>query len=154
MHDIMNTDLTQHESMDWSRRPPGGHTLERHVNKTDAWLKRRFNLDDISASGAFCYDQAFAEALIAKALLANLAEVFEWQESHRTSGGSAGDEAPDKDLVLEYTNNFPVGRYFRRDASPTAPPTETYTLKIILLWVDAGETIHGRDNYIMTAYPL
>ncbi|RRZ91031.1 hypothetical protein [Erwinia sp. 198] len=71
----------------------------------------------------------------------------------KTAGAAAGiDEEEVRDLAVEYTNNYPIGRFFRYRPAGGAPIVSR-TLIVILQWAEEGLTIHDRDKFILTVYP-
>lgn len=151
MSDVMKTSLNQHEeaseiTLAGGSRPPGGHTIKKHAGKTDAQLKQRFTEEvTCKVSSSFYHDISFAETLIAKALLSHLEDVYNWYTGAANPSGN-------KDLDIEYTNNFPVGRKFRKKF-PDAAPQEVSNIIVVLRRVPSGHTHNGRSNFILTAYP-
>lgn len=92
--------------------PPNGHTLEKHVGKTEAELRARLEEPQIgkngkpgkppSSSSAF-YDRATAEANISNTMTAHEQAIKDW----------LADPQGPKRLKIEYHPNepaFPVGR--------------------------------------------
>ena len=151
MSDVMKTSLIQHEEAPeitsaGGSRPPGGHTIKKHAGKTDAELKERFTSEiKCRVNSGFYHDISFAETLIAKALLSHLDEVYNWYAGTSSPGAN-------KDLDIEYTNNFPVGRKFRKKF-PHAAPQEVSNIIVVLRKVPSGDSHNGRRNFILTAYP-
>ncbi|WP_437609736.1 RNase A-like domain-containing protein [Erwinia sp. V71] len=158
MADIMKTSLSEHEQSAESGAAvtlPAGHTLRKHVAKSDAELRARLVWDRYArASSGFYHDSAFAETIIAKAMLSHLADVYHWYIGDKSATACPADEWDnDKDLTILYTNNFPVGRTFRK-RHPCAPPVEKNRVKILLRWIEEQETsLNSRRHFVLTAYP-
>lgn len=151
MSDVMKTSLSEHEeapavTLSGGAKPPGGHTIKKHAGKTDAELKARFVSDlGCKVNSGFYHDISFAETMIAKALLSNLEEVYSWCNALHGPGTN-------QDLDFEYTNNFPVGRKFKKKY-PNAAPVEVSTVVVVLRKVPTGQHHHGRTSFVLTAYP-
>jgi len=110
----------------------GGHTIARHVGRTDADLAARLaSQRGIRAASTFL-NQAEAEAAVANALAANAEEVASWMAS-----GANGR--------LPLNIPFSGGRVLQRGASVSTPGTGA---RIVL----EG---NGRGGYnILTSYPM
>ena len=111
----------------------GGHTLQRHIGKTDAELRERLDSESISTDSTYT-DRATAEMAVAAATRENHDRIDRWL--HRPGGHS--------NLVLDYDSNEPVGRSMRRDDSHSFPCSHTV---VILKWVNANQ------YYVLTSYP-
>src|SRR5438270_1980676 len=87
----------------------GGHTLARHVGKSDAELRQRLENESIATDSTYT-DRATAEMAVAAAVRENSSKIGRWL--HRPGGHS--------NLVLDYdSSTTPVGRSMRRvDAQP------------------------------------
>lgn len=112
----------------------GGHTLARHVGKTDAELRARLSREPgISAASTFT-DRSTAGRCVADALAANRDRVRAW-----SAGG------PDRPtLALDFRGDQPLGRSLRRgEASPVT-------------CTDANIVLRPDRRYpfvVLTAYP-
>jgi hypothetical protein len=123
-------DLAIDESM-------GGHTLQRHVDRTDAELAERLRREpQISAASTYT-DRLTAEHAVAAALANASTRVTTWEQ--RTG------RRPN--LVLNYTDpaRQPLGRSLRRGQRNPRPATRAI---VVLRW-------HERSNrfYVLTSYP-
>ena len=121
-------DLSQDESA-------GGHTLRKHVGRTDAELHERLHLErDISAASTW-NDRANAEAAIGSAISAQNGRISQWL---------ARDRHPN--LVLDYDGDsaHPFGRTLRRGEDRVEPCSHAV---IVLKW-DGASSYH-----VLTAYP-
>jgi len=112
----------------------GGHTLSRHVARTDAELAQRLERErNISAASTWT-DRAAAEDTVAEALRDKRERVESWMRR-----GS-----PRANLPLHYSAGRPIGRSLRRGESASVICTEA----VIVLRAD------GPDGfYVLTAYP-
>jgi CDI toxin RNase A-like protein len=112
----------------------GGHTLSRHVARTDAQLAERLERErNISAASTWT-DRETAEETVAQALRAERGRVESWMRRGY----------PRANLALHYSAGRPIGRSLRRGESASVPCTDAV---IVLRAV-------GPDSfYVLTAYP-
>jgi len=112
----------------------GGHTLERHVGRTDAELHERLEREpNISAASTYT-DRATAEQTIGAALQQNQEKVQRWEDR--------GLRRPN--LVLDYTNpNDAIGRVMYPRAQISVPCDHA----IVVLRADED------GYYVLTSYP-
>ena len=123
-------DLSIDESM-------GGHTLARHVGKTDAQLAERLRVEkQISAASTYT-DRAAAERSVGAALADGGTKLSNWQ---RRVGRRPN-------LVLYYAepSRKPIGRSLMRGRATSIPCTRAI---VVLRWDE-------RENkyYVLTSYP-
>ncbi len=121
-------DLSQDEAA-------GGHTLRKHVGRSDAELRERLNHEhDISAASTW-NDRASAETAIGAAIADQNTKVSRWLERDRHSN-----------LVLDYDGDsaHPFGRTLRRGEDRVEPCAHAV---IVLRW-DGANSYH-----VLTAYP-
>ncbi|MEP6592635.1 MAG: RNase A-like domain-containing protein, partial [Acidobacteriota bacterium] len=115
----------------------GGHTLARHVGRTDAQLARRLRQEaQISAASTYT-DRATAEAVVGSALAASSSRVNAWMKR-------AG---PRPNLVLHYSGHTrqPIGRSLsRREGTPVACESAL----VVLRWDERRSRF-----YVLTSYP-
>lgn len=112
----------------------GGHTLERHVGKSDAELHQRLENESIATDSTYT-DRATAEMAVAAAVRENSAKTSRWL--HRPGGHS--------NLVLDYdSNSTPLGRSMRRDDAQSFPCSHAVA---VLKWLSPD------DYYVLTSYP-
>lgn len=113
----------------------GGHTLERHVGRSDGDLARRLERErSINAASTFT-DRATAERVVGAALAREARRIAGWLERDR--GG---------DLALEYRGDAgaAVGRVLLRgEAGPRAATDARVVLRR-----------RGAGWFVLTAYPL
>jgi len=121
-------DLSQDEAA-------GGHTLGKHVGRTDAELRERLEHErDISAASTW-NDRASAEAAVGAAIADQNTKISRWL---------ARDSHPN--LVLDYDGDsaHPFGRTLRRGDDQVQPCAHAL---IVLKW-DGPNSYH-----VLTAYP-
>jgi hypothetical protein len=112
----------------------GGHTLARHVARTDDELRERLERErNISAASSWT-DRATAEAVVGEALAAERGRVESW-----TRRGF-----PRANLALHYNARRVIGRSLRRG---DAQAVECSSAVIVL-------RAEGSENfYVLTTYP-
>ena len=121
-------DLSQDESA-------GGHTLRKHVGRTDAELRERLEHErDISAASTW-NDRESAEAAVGAAM---------GEQNDKISRWLARDRHPN--LVLDYDGDpaHPFGRTLRRGEDTVEPCSHAI---VVLKW-DPPNSYH-----VLTAYP-
>jgi Bacterial CdiA-CT RNAse A domain len=125
---------TNAERYDLSRdEGRGGHTLRKHVGRTDDELRERLARErDISAASTWT-DRASAEETVAAALSAERGRVENWTRR--------GDRRPN--LAL----HFDVGRVIGRSIVRGSDQSEPCTRAVIVLRADGG------GFYVLTTYP-
>ncbi|NQE35145.1 RNase A-like domain-containing protein [Microcoleus asticus] len=112
----------------------GGHTLERHVGKTEAQLAQRLASETrISAASSFT-DRSVAEAAIGEAMNRNQNAIDSWVKSRGNR------------YTIDYNANRRIGITLRRRASKA---TSASRLKIVLQ--RSAKLPPG--YFILTAYP-
>jgi hypothetical protein len=112
----------------------GGHTLQRHVGRTDAELQERLAREHhISAASTFT-DRATAEHAVAEAIRQSQDRIQRWLQR---PGGHPN-------LVLDYHGDQPVGRVLHRRESHSVPCSNAV---VVLKW--AGPNRY----YVLTSYP-
>jgi len=121
-------DLSQDEAA-------GGHTLRKHVGRTDADLRERLEHErEISAASTW-NDRASAEAAVGAAIADQNNKISRWlgRDSH-------------PNLVLDYDGDptHPFGRTMRRSEDRVQPCAHAV---IVLKW-DSPSSYH-----VLTAYP-
>jgi hypothetical protein len=112
----------------------GGHTLRKHVGRSDQDLLERLQHENISASSTWT-DQASAEEAVGEALEHNR-KLERWLDR-------AGRKP---NLVIDYHGSpeHPVGRCIARGSTTAVP---AYDALIVL------KAYGGNDFYVLTAYP-
>ena len=116
----------------------GGHTLERHVGKTNPQLAQRLKQEpDISAASTYS-DRNAAEITVGAALAADAARIKTW--SART--GSRPN------LALHYKGpraGKPIGRSWKRGM---IAPNAAYDAVVVLRW-----DVPRKAYCVLTSYP-
>lgn len=121
-------DLTQDENA-------GGHTLRKHVGRTDAQLRDRLRKErEISAASTW-NDREAAETAVGAAIAQQSGKIARWFER---------DSHPN--LVLDYDGDaaHPFGRTLRRGEDTVHPCAHAV---IVLKWSGPN------SYYVLTAYP-
>jgi hypothetical protein len=123
-------DLASDESL-------GGHTLSRHVGKTDAELADRLRREPRISAASTYTDRATAERSVGSALASGRDKLAAWE---RRSGRRPN-------LVLNYrsTGKEPLGRSLRRGQKRPTPATRAL---VVLRWDE-----RARRFYVLTSYP-
>jgi hypothetical protein len=112
----------------------GGHTLARHVARTDDELRERLERErNISAASTWT-DRATAEAVVGEALAGERGRVESWMRRG----------FPRANLALHYNARRPIGRSLRRGDAQTTPCFSA----VIVLRADGPESF-----YVLTTYP-
>lgn len=125
----VSRDLSQDEAA-------GGHTLRKHVGRTDDQLRERLRHEhNISAASAW-NDRETAERAVGIALQQNRDKIDRWLNR---SGGHPN-------LVIDYDgdSSHPIGRPLHRDAGEPQPCAHA---TIVLKWTGPN------DYYVLTSYP-
>jgi hypothetical protein len=111
----------------------GGHTLRKHVGRTDDELRQRLQRErNISAASTWT-DRTAAEETVAAALRAERGRIESWQRR--------SERRPN--LALHFDAGHEIGRSLVRDATQVVPCTEA----VIVLRAD------GEGFYVLTTYP-
>jgi hypothetical protein len=115
----------------------GGHTLARHVGKTDAELARRLRREPQISSASTYTDRLTAERAVGAALAFSDAKVTAWQ--HRRG------RRPN--LVLHYVDRSrqTLGRSLARGQQASVPCTRVL---VVLRWNERDDRF-----YVLTSYP-
>jgi toxin len=112
----------------------GGHTLSRHVARSDAELEERLERErNISAASTWT-DRETAEETVGAALRAERGRVESWMRRGY----------PRANLALHYSAGRPIGRSLRRGESVPVTCTDA----VIVLRADGPDSF-----YVLTAYP-
>ena len=112
----------------------GGHTLARHVARTDEELRERLERErNISAASTWT-DRGTAEEVVGEALTAERSRLESW-----TRRGF-----PRANLALHYNAGRVIGRSLRRGESRTVDCSSA----VIVLRADGPESF-----YVLTTYP-
>lgn len=130
--------LLRHEAAEGSR--VGGHTIARHVGRTEAQLRARL-LETATARRPLAMvstfdDLATAERAISQALQVHKQRIFAWAQA-------AGRD----NLVIDLDVGRAVGSGIRR---ATGQLERLSKIKIVL----RKETYNGMPHFILTSYPI
>lgn len=110
----------------------GGHTLERHVTRSDEQLQERLRREHISAASTWM-DRETAEATVAQALRSERGRIESWMQRG----------FPRANLALHYHAGHTIGRSLRRE-SQTVPCSNA----VIVLRADGPDSF-----FVLTTYP-
>lgn len=125
-----------HDQYDLERdEQRGGHTLTRHVARTDGELQERLRRErQVSAASTYT-DRETAERVVAATLTRNRVRIENWLDRQ-------GDRP---NLVLDYHGQGePIGRSLRRGRRNAVPCTDAL---VVLRW-DRRQSF-----YVLTTYP-
>jgi hypothetical protein len=122
-------DLSQDEAA-------GGHTLRKHVGRTDAELRQRLRRERAIAAASTWTDRDTAQQAVGVALEQNRDKIDRWLNR---PGGHPN-------LVIDYDGDpsHPIGRTLRRGDDQVEPCAHA---TIVLKWSGAN------DYYVLTSYP-
>lgn len=122
-------DLSQDEAA-------GGHTLEKHVGRSDDQLRARLRRERRISAASTYTDRETAERVVGTALQQEQPKIGRW----------LARESGHPNLVLDYDGGaaHPIGRTLRRGDDQTAPCSHAV---VVLKWT--GPT----DYYVLTTYP-
>jgi toxin YxiD len=110
----------------------GGHTLRKHVGRTDDELRQRLEREPGISAASTWTDRSTAEETMAAALRAEHGRIENWQRRG----------VPRPNLVLHFDAGHEIGRCLVRGASQVVHCTEA----VIVLRAD------GEGFYVLTAY--
>ena len=113
----------------------GGHTLQRHVGKSDAELIARLEREPQISSASTYTDRATAEAVIGAALQSSNPALAAWRER--------GGRRPN--FALRYRADRIIGRSMSRRHTESVPCDRVV---IVMRWDER----HNRF-YVLTSYP-
>jgi hypothetical protein len=113
----------------------GGHTLARHVGKSDAELSERLRREPQISSASTYTDRATAEDVVGAALSSAGRSFDVWQNR-------AGRRP---NFVLHYDAHRDIGRSMRRGRTQSVPSRDAI---VVLRWDDRRSRF-----YVLTSYP-
>lgn len=113
----------------------GGHTLQRHVGKTDAELIERLRREPHISSASTYTDRATAESVVGAALESDNRAFAAWRERTGTR----------PNFVLRYHADRAIGRSIARGNSTSVSCDRAL---VVLRW----DTTR-RNYYVLTSYP-
>lgn len=111
----------------------GGHTLKRHVGRSDQQLRERLEREHIAAASTYT-DREMAEAAVGAALEQDRARIEQWLA--RTGGHP--------NLVSEYDADRPLGRTLHRGETQAQACSHA---TVVLKWDGPGQ------YHVLTSYP-
>lgn len=122
-------DLSQDEAS-------GGHTLRKHVGRTDGELRQRLRHERTIAAASTWTDRETAERAVGVAIEQNRDKINRWLSR----------EGGHPNLVIDYDGDpsHPIGRTLNRDADQAEPCSHA---TVVLKW--SGPS----DYYVLTSYP-
>lgn len=112
----------------------GGHTLNKHVGRTDDELRQRLEREPNIAAASSWTDRDTAEQTVGEALRFNREKIQSWQARGY----------PRSNLGLHFDAGKVIGRSIRQGDSRTTPCTEA----VIVLKADSPTSF-----YVLTTYP-
>jgi len=112
----------------------GGHTLRKHVGRTDEQLRERLQSEPSISAASTYTDRATAELAVANALEHGRGRIQNWLDR----------EGGHPNLVVDYDSDSPIGRTMRRGDSVSRPCSHAV---VVLRWAGGGE------YYVLTTYP-
>lgn len=112
----------------------GGHTLRKHVARTDDDLRERLRHERRISAASTYSDRATAERAVGAAIEEQAARIDRWLA---LPGGHPN-------FVLDYDGVQPIGRTLRRGAETAEPCAHAV---VVLKW--AGPA----DYFVLTSYP-
>ncbi len=112
----------------------GGHTINRHVDKSEDYLKNRIQSGNIFEASTFT-NLSVAEQILSLGLWGNMPALDGWMKDKN---------APDR-LVIEISHPTAVGLGIRRNETQVSP---RYGARIVL-----QKTKDKKSAFILTAYP-
>ena len=115
----------------------GGHTLARHIGRTDAELAARLQREGQITAASTYVDVETAERVVGVTLARSSNRLATWLRQR----------GPRTNLVLNYTqtNGPPIGRSLRRGARQSVP---CYQALVVLRWDD-----RANRWLVLTSYP-
>jgi Bacterial CdiA-CT RNAse A domain len=113
----------------------GGHTIARHVGRTDQQLRDRLDRErNISAASTYT-DRVLAERTVARTLARHSSRVAGWRKRSGSRPNLALDyRGPAKEII---------GRSLRRGRAVAVPCTDAV---VVLRW-------DGNGGFVLTSYP-
>jgi CDI toxin RNase A-like protein len=112
----------------------GGHTLSKHVGKSDEDLRQRLTREhNISAASTYT-DRDTAQKVVGTVLDQQREKIQRWLER-------SGEHS---NLALDYRGEHPIGRTLRRGSSSAQPCSQAL---VVLRYAGGGQ------YYVLTSYP-
>lgn len=133
---LTNINLVLHES----KKPPklpGGHTIFRHVNMTDAQLQQRLDTENIPAAGRFT-DLDTAHAAITETIAANFQQVLRWATTPKSIS-----------ITLSHQLSYDIGVVIEKDK----PNDIQKARRIVVSFSKDSTGDYPLENSIITSHP-
>jgi Bacterial CdiA-CT RNAse A domain len=111
----------------------GGHTLQRHISRTDAELRQRLERERYISAASTYTDRATAEHAVAEAVRQNQERIQRWLQ-----------RPTHPNMVLDYHSDQTIGRVFNRGESHSVPCSNAV---VVLKWAEPNR------YYVLTSYP-
>lgn len=115
----------------------GGHTIARHVGRTEAQLRARLASQTTIPAASTFQTLAQAERAVAAGLQANRTAIAQWARS----------AAPGAKQAFQWTSSSPIGQGVIR---ATGRLTQMSRIRIVL----RKQSFHGKLYYVLTAFPV
>ena len=112
----------------------GGHTLTRHVGRSDAQLRERLEREGHITAASTYTDRKAAEKTVAAALEQHQSQINSWLRRN-------GEH---RNLVLDYDSSEPLGKTLNRNHPEAVPCAHAV---VVLRWISEEKF------YILTTYP-
>jgi toxin YxiD len=112
----------------------GGHTLDKHVGRTDDQLRERLDRERNISAASTWNDRDAAEQTVGEALRQEQAQIERWE--------ARGERRPN--LALHFDAGRVIGRSMRHGDSTSSPCTRA----VIVLKTDGENSF-----YVLTTYP-
>ncbi|MEW5290310.1 RNase A-like domain-containing protein [Erwinia papayae] len=115
---------------------PGGHTIERHIGKTEAELRQRLTSRPTMTGSSTFYKLSVAEDAISRALKFNSRYIRNWASTGRN--GSR--------LEIDFFAGNEIGFGIK---TASGPIIKSHKLRIVLVL----QSYNGKPYYVLTAFP-
>ena len=112
----------------------GGHTLKKHVGRSDDQLRERLEHERNIAAASTYNDRETAERAVGAAIQSNADKIQRWLERERGH----------PNLVLLYDSDHPIGRTLHRGEDQAEPCSHAL---VVMKW--DGDSRY----YVLTSYP-
>jgi CDI toxin RNase A-like protein len=112
----------------------GGHTLLKHVGRTDSDLRERLRRERRIAAASSYTDRETAERAVGAAIQQQQSRIANWLDR---AGGHPN-------LVLDYDAARPLGRTMRRGEEQSEPCSHAV---VVMKWIGPA------NYYVLTSYP-
>jgi hypothetical protein len=113
----------------------GGHTIARHVGRTDQQLRDRLRAEPSLTVVSTYTDLTTAETTVEAAFRRSAGAIRNW----------SGGRGQRQNLAIDYVAPSPVGRSLRRGGRAPSPCAQAV---VVLRWDE-----RRNDSYVLTSYP-